>query len=144
MYDGPADSWRKRDPDPTRLGGVLTEERDEGAGGILATDTTSGSSPDTSSRSVSARSMAPSPPSVRDDSGLSSGGGGRVDDLAMAVNVLSVLDEEKQPPGGPHIDGGVYKSGISAQRPLGLDNDPAAVSWSYMDPKGNEQGNNFV
>ncbi|KAF8525236.1 hypothetical protein BU17DRAFT_41801 [Hysterangium stoloniferum] len=114
-------SWRKRDPDPIRVGDTLTEECDEQTG---TERDSSGVDPSGSfnssdlSQSVSARSMAPSPPSFRDDSG---GGGPDLEDL----NTLG---------------SNAYKSGISAARPPDIEDDPSNVNWSYRDPKGNIQG----
>ncbi|KIJ45088.1 hypothetical protein M422DRAFT_29937 [Sphaerobolus stellatus SS14] len=138
LADGTPDSWRKREP-------ALPEERDEG-GGDAAGDHNGSFNDSDASRSVSGRSMAPSPPSVRgDDPGL---GAGPHEELSAAMSVLSVLEEDKTRVGAsvlptPVKSGvdGLYKNETQqAPRPPGMGEDPANINWSYMDPKGNVQG----
>ena len=143
-------SWRKRETDSAR-GGILgedhsLEERDEETGPEKDTPNVkpNGSSNDVDmSRSISGRSIAS--PSFRDESG---GRRGPTESLATTLSGLTLHDDGKKPMefaeasnnatdthGAPAI-----QSGISAARPPGLENEPANVSWSYRDPKGNIQG----
>ena len=144
-------SWRKRETDSAR-GGILgegnsVEERDEetGADGDTSGVDPSGSFSDADlSRSVSGRSMAPSPPSFREDSG---GHPAPTDDLNTTLSSLALHEGKKSAKSldvhNSTVDGREIsdaKSGILEERPPGLENDTSNVSWSYRDPKGNIQG----
>ncbi|KAF8588470.1 hypothetical protein K439DRAFT_635379 [Ramaria rubella] len=141
-------SWRKREADPPKGGSILdddppVEEQDEEAAdtGDTSCHDVNGSF---SMANVSRRSMAPSPPSFRDDSG----GQHAEEDLVGTLSGLVLQDEENKsnatvdvqsnPP--DIIATSSLKSGISAARPPGLEDDASNVNWSYRDPKGNIQG----
>jgi len=144
-------SWRKRETDFARVGGILGEghsvvEQDEEAegDGDMSGVNPSGSLSDADlSRSISGRSMAPSPPSFREISG---GHPGSADGLNATLSGLALHDEGMNPINTPDVHNdttdarGTIESGISAARPPGLENDTSNVSWSYRDPKGNIQG----
>jgi PERQ amino acid-rich with GYF domain-containing protein len=145
-------SWRKREADSARGGGSLgdgyaVEERDEeaGADGNTSSDNPNGSLSDADmSRSISGRSMAPSPPSFREDSGTRLG----AEAVTATLSGLALQEEGKKPTDTSDVHTNtadtdpstITKSGITAARPPGLENDPSNVSWSYRDPKGNIQG----
>lgn len=145
-------SWRKRETDSVR-GGILGEdqsvkERDEETradGGSTSSINPNDSYSDADlSRSVSGRSMAPSPPSFREDSG---GHSSPADGLTATLSGFALHDEGHKLTKNPDVHDGpgargtpILKSGISAARPPGLENDTSNVSWSYRDPKGNIQG----
>lgn len=144
-------SWRKRETDSARGGGILgeghsVEEQDEEAvvdGDTLGVNPNGSFSDADVSRA--SRSMAPSPPSFRDDSGGRAGPG---DGLATTMSGLALHEAGKKTTNASEVSNSaadargspVVKSGISAARPPGLENDPSNLSWSYRDPKGNIQG----